>query len=168
MNLDGTASATQDEFLELFNTGADPVSLAGWSLSDSLSQRHLFDAADILEPDQFLVVFGGGNPTGLTNAETASSGTLSLNNTGDSVFLRDASLALIDSYSYSTSTAGRSMTRFPDGTGSFVNHSTVSSLPYSPGKTTDGSAQLPIIPEPTPLLLLGLGLVISAGRIRSI
>ena len=41
-NRDGIRSASDDEFVELFNTGMADVDLSLWSLWDSTSLRHKF------------------------------------------------------------------------------------------------------------------------------
>ena len=91
-------------------------------------------------------MFGGASaiPAGLTNAVAASTGGLSLGNSGDTVTLKNASSAVKDSFAYSSSLAGTdgvSMNRSPDGsTGGFVLHTAISSLASSPGKRASGSA----------------------------
>ena len=173
-NRDGVAHTTQDEFVELVNTGFDPVSLAGWTLADAVRVRHVFAADAVLPGCSFFVVFGGGAPKDFLYVATASTGTLALNNTGDTVTLKDANASLIDSFIYTTSLTAESFTRFPDGAGPFVPHLTVSQLPISPGATVDGELHLPrakhdpVAPEPATWLLWTIGLVglISTRQLR--
>jgi len=164
-NHDGISNTTQDEFVELANTGAAPVSLAHWTLSDLLATRHDFSVDATIPGYGFYVVFGGGTPQGFANVAIASTGTLSLNNTRETVTLRDASGTIIDAMSYGAE-GGKdaSLTRAPDGSSTFVIHTTVTGAPFSPGTTTDGRSTLaattehPSIPEPSSLALLLLGL----------
>ena len=174
-NGDGVISTTQDEFVELVNAGADPVSLAHWTLSDLVQVRHIFSATASIPAYSFFVVFGGGAPAGFANAATASAGSLGLNNSGDTVTLRDALAVPVDLFTYGAS-GGQdiSLTRFPDALGGFVQHSTVNTRAFSPGTTIDGlrvlphdSAPPPTIPEPSALLLLGLGMCGLPHRRRS-
>ena len=173
-NRDGIANSIQDEFVELVNTGFDPVSLAGWTLADAIKVRHVFAADAVLPGCSFFVVFGGGTPKDFLYVATASTKTLSLNNTGDTVTLKDADAALIDSFIYMTSLTAESFTQFPDGAGPFVPHLTVSDLPISPGATVDGQLHLPrakqdpVAPEPATWLLWTVGLMglISTRQLR--
>ena len=151
-NRDGMVSSTQDEFVELVNTAVDPVSLAGWTLSDDLKVRHVFALDAQLSGGGFFVIFGGGTPQGFAQAVAASTGGLSLNNSGDIVKLKDGSAVLIDSFVYGPEGGmDVSLTRSPDAVGPFVKHSTVNGIRFSPGTTVDGRFTLfpPIAPQPS-------------------
>lgn len=142
-NGDGVVSPTQDEFVELFNTGDAQVSLSGWSLWDATGLRRTL-AVDAAIPTQgFFVVFGG----------------LGLNNDGDIVSLFDDAGVLQDRLTYGPEGGmDASLTRFPDGEGSFTRHTLVSTYPFSPGAPATASAPAHPMPEPSSLILLGLGL----------
>lgn len=139
-------SSTSGEAIEIVNIGTAPASIGGWTLSDASAVRHTFAAGTTLQPGKSLVVFAGasGIPAGLTNALAASTGSLNLGNSGDTVLLKNASGAVADSVTYPASLAstdGVSMNRSPDGTtGGFVLHTAISSLPRSPGTRASGAA----------------------------
>ena len=140
-------SSTTGEFIELVNSGTGAADLSGWTLSDSLQVRHTFAAGTTLNPGQAIVVFGGASaiPPGLGNAVAASTGSLSLNNSGDTVTLRDSTGGSADAFSYSSSLSGQdgvSMNRSPDGnsTAGFVLHTAISSLSTSAGKRASGAS----------------------------
>jgi endonuclease/exonuclease/phosphatase family metal-dependent hydrolase len=139
-------SDVNGEFVELVNTGGTSASIGGWTISDGSSVRHTFAAGTTLAAGKAIVVFGGSSaiPGGLTNAVAASTGTLSLANGGDSVVLKDGGGVTKNSYTYSSTLAGTdgvSMNRSPDATtGSFVLHTTLSSLQSSAGKRVNGTA----------------------------
>jgi beta-lactamase superfamily II metal-dependent hydrolase len=140
-------SDTAGEFVELTNVGSASADLSGWQLLDATGVRHTFAAGTTLAPGKALVVFGGATaiPGGLSNAVAASTGTLSLNNTSDTVTVRNTAGATVDGFSYGSalaSTDGVSMNRSPDAssTGSFVLHTSLSLLSSSAGVRANGSA----------------------------
>jgi endonuclease/exonuclease/phosphatase family metal-dependent hydrolase len=140
-------SGTGGEFVELLNAGTATADLSGWQLRDGTDVRHTFAAGTTLAPGRATVVFAsaGSIPTGTPAAIGSSTGTLSLANAGDTVSLRNASGATLDSFTYTSalsSTDGVSMNRNPDGsTGApFVLHTTISNLSASPGRRASGSS----------------------------
>jgi Lamin Tail Domain len=133
-------SDTAGEFVEIVNIGATAANIGGWTISDGTAVRHTFAAGTTLNPGKAVVVFGGASaiPAGLSNAVGASSGGLSLNNSGDTVTVRDSGGVVRNSFAYTSALAGTdgvSMNRNPDGTaaGAFVLHTSISSAQSSPG-----------------------------------
>ncbi|HJL18422.1 MAG TPA: MopE-related protein [Sandaracinaceae bacterium LLY-WYZ-13_1] len=103
VNGDGSASTTQDELVELLNDTGVPIDISGYVLRDGDSVRHTFPAGTTIPALGMVVVFGGGTPAGTFGGaivQTASSGRLGLNNTGDTVTLEDASGTVVDTVSY--------------------------------------------------------------------
>jgi hypothetical protein len=139
-------SATAGEFVELVNVGGASVDLSGWKLWDATSARHTFAAGTVLAPGKAIVVFGAasGIPAGLSNAVAASTATLNLANTSDTVTVKNAGGTTIDSFTYGSSLAsadGVSMNRSPDtsATAGFVLHNSLSALSASAGKRANGT-----------------------------
>jgi beta-lactamase superfamily II metal-dependent hydrolase len=139
-------SSTAGEFVELVNVGGTSISIAGWTITVGSTVKHTFAAGTTLAPGKAIVVFGGasGIPAGTPNAVAASSGGLSLVNSSATVAVKNGS-TVINSFTYSSSLAstdGVSMNRSPDtsDTGTFVLHTTLSSLDASPGKRASGAA----------------------------
>ena len=135
-NRDGIRDALADEFVELLNTGNVAIDLSHWTLSDQTKIRHEFVAGSMIMGHQYFVVFGGGNPSALAQALTASIGQLSLNNGGDQIILKNQLGIVIHSLTYGKEAdQEQSLTRFPEGSGSFAFHSTISKTGalYSPG-----------------------------------
>lgn len=153
-NGDGTVNTSHDEFVEIVNNDTYSVNLYGYTLSDAFGVRHTFSSITI-NPNEAIIVFGGGSPTGfLTYAITASSGSLGLNNTGDDVILKNNSGFVIDNYTYGSEAGNnQSITRDPDLTGSsFVEHSTATGSGgalFSPGNYINGTP-FTIPPPPAP------------------
>ena len=139
-------SDTNGEFVELVNSGGTAADLSGWTLSDATAVRHTFAAGTSLGAGQAIVVFAGASaiPGGLTNAVASSTGSFNLSNSGDTVTLKNASSATVDTLTYTSAlsgTDGVSMNRSPDGTAgaSLVLHNTLASAGSSPGKRVDGT-----------------------------
>ncbi len=139
-NGDGTASTTNDEFVEIINLAGQAVNISGMTLSDATGVRHTFPPGTIVPSLGLVVVFAGGTPTGLFGGaivQTASSGTLGLNNGGDTLTLRSGT-TVIDTVTYG-SEGGNDQSIVRDDT-SWVLHSSLPTSigPYSPGLYADG------------------------------
>lgn len=139
-------SNTALEFVEIVNVGGTAIGIGGWTLSDGAGVKHTFASGTTLNPGKAIVVYGGssGIPSGSTNGVAASTGSLALGNSGDSVILRNGTTT-VASYTYPSSlsgTDGVSMNRNPDtsATGSWVLHTAISSLTSSGGKRANGTA----------------------------
>lgn len=139
-------SNTALEFVEIVNVGGTAIGIGGWTLSDGAGVKHTFASGTTLDPGKAIVVYGAasGIPAGLTNAVAASTGSLALGNSGDSVILKNGTTT-VTSYTYPSSlsgTDGVSMNRSPDvsATGSWVLHTTISSLASSGGTRANGTA----------------------------
>ena len=147
-NGDGNRSSSEDEFIEILNTGSAMADLSYWSLSDATGTRHVFDDGTLLASMERIVVFGGGDITSFAgNAVTASGSSLSLNNSSDSIILRNGAGAIIDSVLYgSEASQDQSLVRSPEGTGAFILHvlSAQDQSLFSPG-----AASNPVIPPAT-------------------
>lgn len=147
-NGDGSADTTDDEFVELVNQTGTDLDIGGWSVSDAVNTRHVFPTGATLPDGCAVVIFGGGTPAsggfGNALAQTASSGALGLNNSGDTVTLRDADGAVVAEVTYpNEGNINQSLTRDPDLTGGFVLHTTATGSGgalFSPGVQVDGAA----------------------------
>ncbi|MBA3513141.1 MAG: lamin tail domain-containing protein, partial [Pyrinomonadaceae bacterium] len=162
-NHDGVRNSAQDEFVELLNTTERDIDLSGFQLQTRIPSgptdiiRHRFAAGTVLPAATAIVVFGGGNPDSANSAfggagiSKASSGGLSLLNSGGVVTLRDSSSMVVTFLTYGGSTglhgdANESLTRSPDGTGNFRLHQSVpesEGRSFSPGTRINGTAFLP-------------------------
>ena len=141
-NRDGERHTYQDEFVELLNTGSQPVSLAGWRLGDddtNLQNWFTFPADAVVPPGERLLLFGGGAPNGFTAPVFIDDGRIGngLTNGGDTVLLVDAAGDTVDALFGQNWKSDQSQVRATDGT--FVGHTDASSLgiPFSPGRGTD-------------------------------
>lgn len=150
-NGDGLYVQDEDEFIELLNTGSQPLDVSGWKVYDasalsSGTPRHVFPAGSVIPSGTALVLFGGGTPTGSFGGavvQTTTTGAMNLNNAGDLLTITDAQDSVILTFDVGpySDNPNESYTRSPDITGEFVQHSTVGSgtLLFSPGTRLDGS-----------------------------
>lgn len=153
-NCDGIWNFIDDEFVEIVNVSADTLMFEGAKLADADTVRHIFAANTDLPAGKALVIFGGGSPACSWSSDvivvTASTGSLGLNPTGDTITLLDSLNLPFIFASYNGSILDESITLDPDlndldpdsgVVDGFVAHSTVagSSTLYSPGTKTDGT-----------------------------
>lgn len=88
-----TGDDLAEEFIELRNTGSEPVSLKGWILEDASGKQFIFKDSIAVAPGQYYVV------------DRALS-KISLNNDVESVLLKSPDGGVIDQTAYSKTTEG--------------------------------------------------------------
>jgi hypothetical protein len=140
-NGDGVRDTSDDEFVEVYNRSDQVIDLAGWELRDATAMRHVFAAGSVLSPGQMFVVFGGGVPTGIPSpSDVASSGGLSLNNTGETVSLLGPDGVARDVHVYGAeANADQSLIRVPDGSGDWTRPGDLGfGWLFSPGSLNEG------------------------------
>jgi hypothetical protein len=95
---------TDGEWLELHNTGSQPVDLSGWTLKDGGSDKHVISTSLVVPAGGYVVL--GRSTSKLLNGGAPvqySYGTsFSLANTSDEVILLDKAGTTVDSIPYST------------------------------------------------------------------
>ena len=156
-NGDGTATQ-DDEYIELFNTGPQPVDLGGWLLDDmddSQSKVRSFFAPDgsrpfvipagtVIDPGGFVVFFG---------SETD----VTLNNGGDWVRLIRPDGVVVEAFEYTTSRDDQAYSKMLDGGDEWTRtyppspgrSNTVGGTP-TPSPTASPGATRTQTPSPTP------------------
>ena len=138
-NRDGQYDPHKDEFIELYNAGSVPIPLAGWRLGDAgaLSGYFRFPAKAVIAPRSYVVLFGGGKPTGFTIPVYTDDGTI-----GDGLADSGESIHLINDYGdeaaslfHSTWPNAQSLVRTPPDEGALVPHKMASpnEAPFSVG-----------------------------------
>lgn len=144
-NGDGVRDTTDDEFVEIVNTSGSDADISGWTLADGFSVRHTFPAGTVVPDGCSIVVFGGGLPTGsfgISQVQTASGGSLGLNNSGDDITLSNG-VSDVATVTYGGEGGdNQSLTRDPDISGAFTKHSVAAGSGgalYSPGTRLDGT-----------------------------
>ena len=144
-NGDGTLDTSDDEFIEILNNTGGAVDISAWTISDGVGVRHAFPSGTTISDGCGVVVFGGGTPAGAfggMTAQTASSGSLGLNNGGDDLILKTDSGVSVATASYGSEGGDdQSLTRDPDLTGGFEKHTTAAGAGgarFTPGTRVDG------------------------------
>jgi hypothetical protein len=151
-NGDGTRDSAEDEFVEIVNTGPNPLQIGGFTISDAAQVRFTIPAGKTIPAGEAAIIFGGGTPTGAFGNCAANGlvfvvggGGLSLNNGGDTLTVKDSAALVVASLTYGSTegSANQSITRSPDVTGSFVFHSSApgsGGALFSPGSRVTGGA----------------------------
>lgn len=94
------------EFIELYNTGSEPVNLAGYKLKDK-SKTFIISEATISAQD-FL-------------AFTYDQTKISINNSDEEIYFISPGDEILDSYTYGSSFENKTLCRYPDGVGDFIS-----------------------------------------------
>ena len=138
-NNDGTINTSEDEFIELYNVGTQPLDISGYTMEDGYTTRHTFPAQTTIGSGEFFVLFGGGSVDNFNgNSQVSSSGSLGLNNGGDDVIIKNTAGVVVVTVTYSGAN-DQSICRDPDFTGEFVGHlsHSTNARVFSPGLTND-------------------------------
>src|SRR5882724_2693277 len=148
-NGDGSRDSAQDEFVEIVNRTAAPIDVGGFTVRDGDAQRFVFPPGTSIPAGEAVVVFGGGSPQGEFGNARANglvfTASLSLNNTGDTITLKNSSAVTVESVTYGSTegNANQSINRNPDVSGiAFAPHSSISGgggRLFSPGTLVNGS-----------------------------
>ncbi|MDP6916256.1 MAG: lamin tail domain-containing protein [Verrucomicrobiota bacterium] len=138
---DSSRINVEDEFIEIANLGQVDVDLADWSVSDAVALRSNFYEGDVLAKRGAVIVYGGrlsgsepvlGDDVLALPATESTSG-LGLNNSGDTITLRNADGHVIDRIKFGKPSSKGSMTRHSGLNGAFADHSTVADTAVSAG-----------------------------------
>ena len=153
-NGDGIRHSSEDEFVEILNTGSDTIAIGGWELSDQKPGSKgpfTFPENTRIHPGEYIVLFGGGTPTGFESKVFVDDGKIGggLSNSGDAVFLITAANDTIARAEWgSEGGKDQSLVRYPEGTGRWVLHSADPGRGlFSPGKPRSLFDKLESFPE---------------------
>ncbi len=105
-----------EDWIELYNTTASPISLAGFHLSDKLDNVGKWTLPDIvINAGEHLIIWADEDGT-----QPGLHANFKLSASGEAVVFSNPDLAVIDSLSFGPQTTDRSYSRCPDGTGGFI------------------------------------------------
>jgi hypothetical protein len=153
VNQDGEANTSQDEFVEIVNTGNVSVNISGYQITDLSGNFFEFPAGSMISANEAIVVFGGGNPAATLNGVSVFVGAPSLNNSGDTITLQDSSFTQVDQVRYEdNSSDDESLNRSPELVGGFQPHTTIAGSvgSESPGTDVTGAS----FGDPLPSIML--------------
>ncbi|MDQ3367284.1 MAG: S8 family serine peptidase [Myxococcota bacterium] len=139
---DGVASTIGDEFIELVNVGGTAIDLSGATISDAVGVRVTLPAGTTLAPNGVLVVFGGAPlGAGVSGVRYVSAGSLALNNSGDTVTVKQGAAVLATATYGGEGGGDQSLVRSPERSAGapFVKHRSVATTPASPGVRANGT-----------------------------
>jgi len=141
-NGDGSLDAKNDEWVELINTGSNPVDLSRYRVGDAVSWRYA--PGGTLAPGQIVVLYGS-DVVAWQQAHGVGAFGLSLNNSGDTVRLCEigaSDTTVADTWTYGSGEVrdDRSIGRRPDGSAAWVVFDALN--PYS-GSALPASGCMP-------------------------
>jgi hypothetical protein len=159
-NGDSDHDSVDDQFVEFLNVGANAIAIGNFTLVERdrpTVPRHTFRPGFVLGAGNAVVVYGGGDAPEATptttffSANAADTGLalgLDLSPAQDSLLLLDGTGAVVARFCYGGQddcaigpASDQSLTRAPDGTGSFVPHRSASGSNgaiWSSGLRVDG------------------------------
>lgn len=144
-------TATEDEFVELYNPAENPVDVSGFTLEDGFDIRYIFPDGTVIPGRTAFVIIG--SPTGNslpcpTNTSVEGNG-LGLTNDGDVVALRRTDGTIVHNMRYGAEAeTDQSVALAVDGdiTSGYVQHTTLT--------PSDPISSSPCISNPDPSLVL--------------
>ena len=138
-NRNGTTVEVEDEFIEIYNVGTNPVDITGWTLSDtSAASAFAFPGGTSIAPGEFIVLFGDTTgATGFAGQIFSDPDGLIGNGLGgpEGVVLKTGGGDTVDSVFSPSPPIGKSLVRIPEGTGAFADHDSPNAIQKaSPGE----------------------------------
>jgi hypothetical protein len=139
----------EDEWIEIYNDGFDPVNITGWRLRDAVSDSSWrFGFEGVIDPGEIIVVYGNESYA-WEEANGFPKYGLSMNNGGDTMTLVQADLVtVVDQVAYESFQVldDRSYGRLPDGAANWEIYDALNpldppatNLPPTPGMPNIGS-----------------------------
>lgn len=106
-----------DDWVEIYNKGTEAVDLEGYTITDDITDFTLFvfPAGTILQPNEYILVWADKEPE-----QEGYHADLKISASGETLYLTNAELSIIDSVSFGTQETDISYGRYPNGTGDFT------------------------------------------------
>lgn len=146
-NGDGTLDSDTDEFVELVNNETADIDISGWAYNDGSSSEYIFPEGSVIPAGQAILLFdntSGTQPQGnFGGAQVFSDAEIGLNNSPETLTLKDAQGNTIATATYGNDASGEANVLDPEITGnSYIDHSTATGAEgalSSPGTQVDGT-----------------------------
>ncbi|MCE3280532.1 MAG: C-terminal target protein [Bacteroidetes bacterium] len=144
-----------NDWIELYNNSNSAVDLSGYHLSDNASDpaKWTFPAGTMINANGFLIVWADND----TNQVTGLHAHFKLSASGESIFLSNSSMQIIDEITFPTQSTDKTYGRYPNGTGSFATlnptFNSTNSEPISVEETHPLLFSLKLFPNPANELL---------------
>tara|TARA_B000000532_G_scaffold238342_1_gene226636 strand:- start:443 stop:994 length:552 start_codon:yes stop_codon:yes gene_type:complete len=107
-----------DDWIEIYNKGNESINLTGYFLSDDVNNLTKYTFPDVtLDPDQYFIVWADDDEEDQGDYNHA---TFKLSASGESVYLSDQNLNLIDNCVFGEQQTDQGFARVPNGLGDFV------------------------------------------------
>jgi len=152
-NLTGTQNEllANEDWVELYNTTASPLELGGLYLTDDYltPNKFIFPINTVIQPNSHLIVWAD------ENASTASyvHANFKLLSTGEKLMLSTSAGAVLDSITFGPQLTDKSMSRCPDGIGTFSVGTSptfkLANCTIGINELNNGASQVDIFPNPT-------------------
>jgi len=107
-----------DDWIELYNNTASPISLKNYFLSDAESFKHKWELPEdaVIPANGYLIVWADKDPQ-----QVGLHTKFSLSKNGGKIFFSYLDGTLIDSVEFGAQAKNKSMSRIPNGTGTLIN-----------------------------------------------
>ena len=109
--------AENDDWIELFNVGPDPVDLTGWHLTDNPFNldKWEFQSGSVLGSEQYFVVWADED-----SSQGPNHANFKLDGNGETLWLLSPEGYVMDEVNWGVQTADLAYARVPNGTGPFI------------------------------------------------
>jgi len=105
-----------DDWVEIYNKGTEAVDLEGYTITDDITDFTLFvfPAGTVIQPNEYIIVWADKEPE-----QEGYHADLKISASGETLYLTNAELSIIDSVNFGTQVTDISVGRYPNGTGEF-------------------------------------------------
>jgi hypothetical protein len=143
------ANGEFDDWVELYNTGADAIDLSGYFLTDNFESlnKWTFPSGTTIPANDYLIVWLDKDTT-----QAGLHANFKLDKDGESLYLLNDASEIVDMVIYNAHITDRSYSRIPNGTGKFIwkeaTHGTNNEVGYVSVEEIDDFIEFKVFPNP--------------------